>query len=115
MSLSSDLRFASRVLIKNRGFTIVAVITLALGIGANTIVFSVVNAVLLRPLPYEKSDKLVRIYGNSPDRRFPRFGISYPDFAEWKEQNQSLEDMAAWFNSSANLSGAGEPERLGIV
>ena len=78
----NDVRFAFRQLLKNPGFTAVAVLTLALGIGANTAIFSVVNAVLLRPLPYTESDRLVWLSERS--RNFPTMSVSYPNFTDWR-------------------------------
>ncbi len=109
-TLFKDLRFAARMLWKNRGFAAVAVVALALGVGANTAVFSVVNAVLLKPLPYKDPDRLVRISGYS--ERIPGLSVSYPDFLDWRAQAASFELMAATQFGSYNLSGGGEPERL---
>src|SRR5438067_8587095 len=85
--LMQDLRYAIRMLLKNRGFTTVAVLTLALGIGANTAIFSVVNAVLLRPLPYPGSHRLVRVQSINLAKGVTADGISLPDFRDWQEQN----------------------------
>ena len=107
----NDLRIAIRQLIKNPGFTTVAVLTLALGIGANTAIFSIVNAVLLRPFPYQAPERLViieeRVSGGNG------FSPSYPNFVDWRAQNTALDSIAAVRgNESFNLTGAGEPERL---
>jgi len=83
----SDLRYAIRMLLKNAGFTTVALLTLALGIGANTAIFSVVNAVLLRPLPYPESHRLVRLQSINLAKAVAADGISLPDFRDWQEQN----------------------------
>ncbi|HEX7334557.1 MAG TPA: ABC transporter permease [Pyrinomonadaceae bacterium] len=108
--LSQDLRYALRGLRKHRGFTVVAVITLALGIGANTAIFTVINTVLLRPLPYEQPDQLVVLMEMISDRPA---GVSYPNFVDWRKQSTSLENIAAVRNrESFNLTGAGESERL---
>jgi putative ABC transport system permease protein len=108
--LSQDLRYALRGLRKHRGFTVVAVITLALGIGANTAIFTVINTVLLRPLPYEQPDQLVVLMEVISERPV---GVSYPNFVDWRSQSTSLENIAAVRNrESFNLTGAGESERL---
>jgi hypothetical protein len=86
-----DLRYGARMLLKQPGFTLVAVITLALGIGANTAIFSVINATLLRPLPYEAPDRLVAVWGNHP--QIGREVASLPDFADWQKQAGAL---SAW-------------------
>jgi putative ABC transport system permease protein len=110
-TLLQDLRYGIRMLLKNPGFTAVAVVTLALGIGANTAIFSVVNGVLLRPLPYPEPDRLVMIYGKVLD--FDRGGTSYSDFLDWqREQTQSLESNALYHREDFNFTGAGEPEYL---
>ena len=108
-----DLRYGARVLIKNPFFTLVAVLTLALGIGANTAIFSVVNALLLRPLPYTEPDRLVQIWQNYQPN-IPKLGVSGGDFQVWREQTQSFAQMAAYlyFPRRLNLTGEGEPEKL---
>jgi putative ABC transport system permease protein len=108
--LFQDLRCAWRQLRTNRGFAIVSVLTLALGIGANTAIFSVVNAVLLRPLPYPDSNSLVRVWSTSA--RFSTDVSSYPDFRDWAEQSRSFEQMAAFSGRSFNLSGSDRPQRV---
>lgn len=110
-----DLRFGLRMLWKKPGFTLIAVITLALGIGANTAIFSVVNAVLLQPLPYANANELASVYlssvGDSVDSRFPFTPAAYLNL---KTHNAAFTDLAALSNKGwpANLTGAGEPERL---
>ena len=114
-SLWQDLRFGGRMLVKNPGFTLLAIITLALGIGANTAIFTVVNAVLLRPLPYANADELVGIYlspgGDAQESRFPFEPAAYLNL---KKNNKVFTDVAALSNKGwpANLTDAGEPERL---
>src|SRR5262245_60636428 len=105
-----DLRYGARMLLKQPGFTVVAVITLALGIGANTAIFSVVNAVLLRPLPCEDPDRLV-VFWTAPQQGRTE-ACSLPDFADWREQSRSFERMAAFTDRAFNLTGVGEAERL---
>ncbi|HEV3469202.1 MAG TPA: ABC transporter permease [Pyrinomonadaceae bacterium] len=109
-TLLQDLRFAARVLWKSPGVSAVAIVALTLGIGANTAIFSVVNAVLLRPLPYPEPERLVRLSEDS--ERVPGMSVSYPNFLDWREQQTVFEQMAAMQLQSYNLSGGGEPERL---
>jgi putative ABC transport system permease protein len=111
-NLWQDLRYGARILLKKPGFTLIAVITLALGIGANTAIFSVVNAVLLRPLSYDAADRLVYIWDSNPGIGYPRFPSSGPNFEDWRRQSQSFEYMAAFVSWSFNPTGSGEPERL---
>ena len=110
-----DMRFALRMLLKNPGFTIVAVIALALGIGANTAIFSVVNTVLLRPLPYKDPERLVMVWEDASKTGYPRDTPSAANYVDWRDQNQVFEGMAAFTDESFNLTGAGEPERLSGV
>ena len=108
--LAQDARYALRSLRKHPGFTFVAVLTLALGIGANTAIFSVINAVLLRPLPYENADRLVVLTETISERPI---GVSYPNFVDWRNQSTVFENIAAVrHRESFNLTGAGESERL---
>ncbi|MGH9837364.1 MAG: ADOP family duplicated permease [Blastocatellia bacterium] len=108
--LGQDLRFGLRMLRKNPGFSLVAILTLALGIGANTAIFSVVNAVLLRPLPYQNAERLVVLWERQ--QSIEQESPSYPNFLDWQAQSQSFEQMAVARRDSVNLTGAGEPERL---
>ncbi len=105
-----DLRYGARMLVKNFGFTAVALITLALGIGANTAMFSVVNALLLKPLPYRNPEQLVWVGETAPQRK--NDFIPGPHFLDWREQSQTLEQIAAYSPNDLTLTGAGEPERL---
>src|SRR5215213_9545368 len=107
-----DLRYGLRTLRKHPGFTIVAVIALALGIGANTAIFSVVNTVLLRPLPYKDPDRLVMVWEDASMFGYPRDTPAAGNFVDWRDQNQVFEGMAAIADESFNLTGVGEPERL---
>jgi putative ABC transport system permease protein len=108
--LWQDARYATRSLRKHPAFTAIAVLTLALGIGANTAIFSVINAVLLRPLPYQDPDRLVTLLETVADRPI---GVSYPNFVDWRNQNNVFENLAAVRQrESFNLTGAGESERL---
>src|SRR3979409_471395 len=105
-----DIRFAVRMLRKNWSLTAIVVVVLALGIGANTAIFSVVNATLLQPLPYTDPDNLVRLSEDSPN--VPQMSISYPNFLDWREHNKAFSGIAAMQFRSLNLTGKGEPERL---
>jgi len=95
--LGQDLRYGLRVLIKNPGFTAIAVLTLALGIGANTAIFSVVNAVLLRPLPYKDSDRLVMVWEVDQKKGANHVQVSAPNYVDWRDQNEVFEQIAAAF------------------
>src|SRR6266513_619265 len=110
--LAQDIRYALRVLAKNPAFTIIAVIALALGIGANSAIFSVVDAVLLRPLPFKHPEQLVMVWENAAHMGFPKNTPSPANFLDWQKQAQSFTGMAAMAERSFNLTGVGEPERL---
>lgn len=107
-----ELRHALRQPRKNRGFTIIAVLTLALGIGANTAIFSVVNAVLLRPLPYPKADQLVMLWEQSPHRGWLENIISGENFLDWQRQNRVFAGMAAFESNFFTITGNHEPEEI---
>ena len=109
-SLVHDLRYGARMLLKHPGVTAIAVLTLALGIGANTAIFSVVNAVLLNPLPYREPDRLVSLWEKVPTHG--RFRASPANFFDWKNQNTVFQDVAAFGQTSMTLTGSGEPEQL---
>src|SRR6185369_11847396 len=113
-SLIKDLRYALRALLRRPGFTAVAVITLALGIGANTAIFSVVHGVLLEPLPYVESDRLVALRQSNLTANVaqPDAQISPGNFLEWQRQNTTFSSLAAYRTVSYNLTGDGNPERL---
>jgi len=112
-SLLKDIRYGIRTLGKNPGFTAVAVLTLALGIGANTAIFSVVENVLLRPLPYPQPGNLVQIWNTYPPQA-PRAGLSPGDYADWRQQNASFSEMGgyAYISQGFNLTGEAEPQRV---
>ena len=112
-SLLQDVRYAVRGLVKQKTFTIVAVITLALGIGANTAIFSVVNELLLRPLPFPDAERLVMIWEVTPKGRHQNT-TSRANFRARREQNTTFERMAAFSDQRVNLTGAGEPEEVSV-
>src|SRR5215470_16533488 len=109
-SIVGDCRYGVRQLRKNPGFSAVAVLTLALGIGANTALFSVVNGVLLNPLPYPHPEELVSLSQKLPP--FVQFAISYPDFLDWGRMNHTFQALAAYRQHNFNLTGSGEAQRL---
>ncbi len=110
-SLLQDLQYAGRQMMKSPGFATVAILTLALGIGANTAIFSVINGVLISPLPFPQADRLVNLFHNK--QNFEKGSISYPNFEDWRRDNQSFEAMAAYRESGGmTLTGAGEAEDL---
>jgi putative ABC transport system permease protein len=105
-----DLRYSVRSLLKQPGFTFVAVLTLSLGVGANTAIFSVVNAVLFQPLPFNEPERVLRMYGTFSQGN--QAATSPPDFLDYRAQNRTFAEFAALRNSSFNLVGGAEPERL---
>jgi putative ABC transport system permease protein len=111
-TLWKDLRYGFRMLSKNRGFTAIAVASLALGIGANTAIFSVVDAVLLRGLPFSQPEQLVIVWEDASFAGFPRNTPAPANYADWKTQNHVFDDMAAMDGRSFNLTGDGEPEKI---
>ena len=111
-TLFKDIRYGVRGLVKRPSFTVIALITLAPGIGANTAIFSVVNAVLLRPLPFQKPEELVIVWEDAAFAGFPHNTPAPANYVDWKAQNQSFADMAASHETSFNLTGDGEPERV---
>jgi putative ABC transport system permease protein len=108
-NLLQDLRYAVRLLLKNPSFTAVAILTLALGIGANSAIFSVVNAVLLRPLAFRDASRLVIVAEKSP---FPTITTSYQNYVDWRDQSSKFESLEGTRGTAITLTGAGEPERL---
>ena len=109
-TLLQDLRYALRTLLKSPGFAAIAVVTLALGVGANSALFTVVNGVLLNPLPYPHSDQLVAVYSTTPG--VDRGPAAYLNFLDWQRQAQTLSSMAIYRNQDYNVTGSGEAERL---
>src|SRR6267142_2117878 len=111
-TLLKDITYGIRTLIKSPGFTIVAIVALTLGIGANTAIFSVVNSVLLRPLPYSDPSRLVQLWEANVAKARNEIPASYPNFADWRDQNHVFEHVVAYSDWSFNLTGSGEPERI---
>jgi putative ABC transport system permease protein len=110
-----ELKYALRTLLKRPTFSLITIFVLALGIGANTAIFSVVNAVLLRPLPFDQPDRLVQIWHVPPAKSFPgmkKFAVSPANFLDWKRQDSSIEAMAAYHGGVFTLTGSGEPQRV---
>jgi putative ABC transport system permease protein len=114
-TLIKDIRYGIRSLLKTPAFTAIAIVTLALGIGANTAMFSVINAVLLRPLPYNQPDRLVTIWEESPQRGLYEMPISLANMRDWIDQNHTFDQISAYTFTNLNLTGAGEPARLSAV
>lgn len=112
-TVTQDIRYGARVLAKHKAFTIVAVVTLALGIGANTAIFSVVNELLLRPLPFRDPERITTLWEISPEGRHQNT-TSRANFRAWREQSSSFEYMAAFTDQRVNLTDAGEPEELTV-
>jgi putative ABC transport system permease protein len=108
----NDLRYALRMLLKSPGVTAMAVLALGLGIGANTSIFSVVNFLLLRPLPYKDPGQLVRVWATYPPKAVTQDATSYPDFTDWKNQNSAFQQIAAFTHQYFNLKGGNQPERI---
>src|SRR5687768_1631172 len=111
-TLLRDIRFGIRSLLKRPGITAIAIITLALGIGANTAIFSFVNGILLRPLPYPEPDRLALLKETAFKRGVPEMGISFPNFLDWRAQNHVFEDIATYQGANFALTGAGEAEQV---
>jgi putative ABC transport system permease protein len=111
-NLWKDIRFGLRSLVRSPATTLVALLTLALGIGANSAIFSVVDGVLLKPLPYDQPDELVIVWESAPKLGFPRFSVAPPNFADWRKQNRSFEHLVAINRERLNLTGSDQPEVL---
>src|SRR3954447_6296418 len=110
-SIAGDLRYALRTLGRNPGFAIVSVLALALGIGANTAIFTVVNSVLLQPLRFSKSEQLVVVRERNLKAGFPQFSLSPGNYVGYRDENHSFSGFAAIGRAGMNLSGGNEPER----
>ena len=107
-----DLKYALRMLAKSRGFTAVAVLTLALGIGANTAIFSIINTVLLRPLPYTNPEQLINISASDPAKGLLGIAVSYTKLQHLQQQTRTLESVGAFYSLSLNMTGGGEPQQI---
>jgi predicted permease len=116
--MTSHLRYATRSLLRRPALAVVALVTLALGIGANTAIFSIVNVVLLKPLPFEDPDRLVMVWSTAPTQGVTEGFASYPDFRNWQEQAKAFEQLATFWtfpNGDVNLTGGVEPERVSVA
>src|ERR671920_842968 len=113
-TLWRDVRHGARTLLKSPGFTLVAVAVLALGIGANTAIFSVVNAVLLRPLPYPGAERIVAFEGVNPSKGITESNMSAPDFEDWRAEDRAFEGLSVYWTANASLTGGDEPERVAL-
>jgi putative ABC transport system permease protein len=111
-SLWQDVRYGWRLLVHQPGFTAAAILTLGLGIGANTALFSVIHAVLLKPLPYADADRIMMVWSNNLSKGWDSFAVSCPDFLDWKQRSTTFERLVALREQSLALTGEGEPERL---
>src|SRR5258708_6542119 len=109
--LVKDFAYGFRLLIKNRRFAIAALLTLAIGIGANVAIFSVLNGVLLRPVPYTAPDRLM-ILREAFLPKYPEFNVAPGDYFDWRDQSTAFEAIEAWRNTSFNVTGVGDPERV---
>src|SRR5215813_12406302 len=114
-TLIQDIRSGVRLLIKRPSFTAVAVLTLALGIGANTVIFSVINAVLLRPLPFPEAGRIIRIQETHADPQFPISNLTYATFLDLGADSEAMENIAAVRFWTDNLSDGGEPEQVATM
>src|SRR5215216_5284766 len=112
-TLTQDIRYGARMLAKHKAFTSVAVLTLGLGIGANTAIFSVVNELLLRPLPYRDADRVVTLWEVTPEGRHQNT-TSRANFRAWREQSTSFQQISAFTDQRVNLTGNGDPEELSV-
>jgi putative ABC transport system permease protein len=108
-TLWHDLRYGGRMLVRNPGLAVLATLILAIGIGANTAIFSVLNAFILRPLPYDKAEELVSVYENEPNQHIERFGAAGPKYLDWRKENTVFQEMGATAVCTQGLTGSGEP------
>lgn len=112
--LGQDLRYGLRTLRKSPGFTVVAVLTLALGIGANTAIFSIVDTVLLRPLPFKDPSRLISVHEGLPKMGYPKMGFSHPDFVVFAREQKSFDALGSFQSKHVEITGRGEPERISV-
>src|SRR5579872_5252063 len=114
LSLFQDLRYAIRNLVKSRGVSAIAIAALAIGIGANTAIFSIVDTLLLRPLPFRSPEQLVLL--NETEAAPGKYPFAGPDFVDWKKQNHNFQDMTLFgWPGTMNLSGEGRPESVRVL
>ncbi len=111
-ALWQDLRYSLRMMWKSKSFTFIAVITLALGIGANTAIFTVVDAALLRSLPFKEPDRLVHLWETKPQQQFKEREASYPDYLDWKEQSRVFDGVAGYTRREFTVTGLDAPDRI---
>src|SRR6185369_17049403 len=111
-TLWQDSRYGMRMLRKYPGFALTVMITLGLGVGANATIFSVVNAVLLEPLPYKEPDRLIRLWESNPGAGLTEIAVSVPNFQDWQKDQSVFEQLAASENATFNLTGSGDPQRV---
>ncbi|HKG58354.1 MAG TPA: ABC transporter permease [Pyrinomonadaceae bacterium] len=111
-TLFQDSRYSMRMLRKYPGFALTVMITLGLGIGANATIFSVINAVLLDPLPYKEPDRLIRLWESNPAGGLTEVAVSVPNFQDWQKDQSVFEQLAGAENATFNLTGSGEPQRV---
>src|SRR5207237_1374887 len=114
-STAQDVRLALRLMRRFPLFAAVVILTIALGVGATSAIFSAVNAVLLRPLPFADGRRLVSLWGTNPDKSVPRFGVSYPDFHEWETRTHSFSGMGFYIGASTTFSGPAGPENVAAL
>src|SRR5215212_9123567 len=113
--LLRDVRHAVRRLLRTPAFTLATLLTLALGIGANTAIFSIVNTVLLKPLPFTEPDRLVGLWQTAPGVKIDDLNASIADYVTYREESRTLADVAIWRGNGFTVSGAGEPERVDAI
>ena len=114
-TLWQDLRYGLRMMVRQKGFTAVAVLALSLGISANTAIFSVVNAILISPLPYKDPARIVVPVSVNTARGSDRSSITYADYLDWRNETEVFENVAVFSSQTADLTGGGEPERVEVA
>src|SRR5438309_2587550 len=112
-TLLQDIRYGFRMLVKHKGFSLIAIAVLAIGIGANTAIFSLVNGILLRPLSYPEADRIVSFEARNPAQGITQSNVSFPDFVDWSKQSDLFAESAGFWSGNGNFGGDGvEPERV---